>query len=67
MLGIEGRVDLNLSFLEPKEKNESKYGDGSEEENEKERTSLAEKESKGEDPENKDNSLPIFLIQYIIL
>lgn len=32
VLGIEGRVDLNLSFLEPKEKEELKYGSGSEEE-----------------------------------
>lgn len=27
VLGIEGRVDLNLSFLEPEEKQELKYGD----------------------------------------
>lgn len=56
VLGIEGRVDLNLSFLEPKEKNEMKYGDGMEEDNKKERTSQTEKDIKGEDPKNKDNS-----------
>ncbi|MBR3601749.1 MAG: glycoside hydrolase family 25 protein [Lachnospiraceae bacterium] len=32
VLGIEGRVDLNLSFLEPETKEELKYGDGPEEE-----------------------------------
>lgn len=32
ILGIEGRVDLNLSFLEPEEKEELKYGNQSEEE-----------------------------------
>ena len=32
VLGIEGRVDLNLSFLEPTSKTELKYGDKTEEE-----------------------------------
>ena len=32
VLGIEGRVDLNLSFLEPETKEELKYGNGPEEE-----------------------------------
>ena len=32
VLGIEGRVDLNLSFLEPGTKEEPKYGNGPEEE-----------------------------------
>ena len=36
VLGIEGRVDLNLSFLEPKEKEELKYGNGPEEESQEE-------------------------------
>ena len=36
VLGIEGRVDLNLSFLEPKLKEELKYGNGPEEEEEQE-------------------------------
>ena len=31
ILGIEGRVDLNLSFLEPEEKEELKYGNKTEE------------------------------------
>ena len=34
VLGIEGRVDLNLSFLEPKVKEELKYGNGPEAEKE---------------------------------
>ncbi len=36
VLGIEGRVDLNLSFQEPEVKEELKYGFGPEEENKKE-------------------------------
>lgn len=32
VLGIEGRVDLNLSYLEPENKSEPKYGDITEEE-----------------------------------
>lgn len=31
VFGIEGRVDLNLSYLEPEEKEELKYGNGPEE------------------------------------
>ena len=50
VLGIEGRVDLNLSFLEPEEKKELKYGDGSKEEKSK------EQELQKEDPKNKDNT-----------
>ena len=44
VLGIEGRVDLNLSFLEPKVKDELKYGTGPEEE-EKKNSVMSEEEN----------------------
>lgn len=44
VLGIEGRVDLNLSFLEEKVTEELKYGSGPEEEEEDEKRSEEEEE-----------------------
>ena len=55
VLGIEGRVDLNLSFLEPKVKEELKYGTGLEEEKD---TVEAEEESTDEIEKGTDNSNP---------
>ena len=62
VLGIEGRVDLNLSFLEPKVKEELKYGSGPEEEEKKdsseekkEDTSGEKKDDLKEQEENSDN------------
>ena len=53
VLGIEGRVDLNLSFLEPKVKEELKYGTGPEEE---EKEDAADSEEENQKDTEKTNS-----------
>ena len=64
VLGIEGRVDLNLSFLDEAVTEELKYGGPEEESDETERTNTSVKEKmpetekniQNEDPKNKDNN-----------
>ena len=48
VLGIEGRVDLNLSFLEPEVKEELKYGNGPEDEKQEDTEDASEKENTSE-------------------
>ena len=55
VLGIEGRVDLNLSFLEPEEKKELKYGGPDVEEAEDETDIPKDKDIQKEDPGNREN------------
>lgn len=52
VLGIEGRVDLNLSFLDENVTEELKYSSGPEEEAKEE---SRDKEEKKEEPKNKEN------------
>ena len=60
VLGIEGRVDLNLSFLEPEIKEELKYGSGPEEKKElqKEQEVTVESEEEMSDKEETDSTEP---------
>lgn len=55
VLGIEGRVDLNLSFLEEEASGELKYGNGPEEENREEDSEEETSSESSEDPKNKEN------------
>lgn len=56
VLGIEGRVDLNLSFLEPVVKKEVKYGSGPEEESDLKYGSAPEDSNSPEESDSKNNT-----------
>ena len=56
VLGIEGRVDLNLSFLEPEEKKELKYGGPDVEESEDETETSENSDKKNSTESEQENT-----------
>ncbi|MBR5596921.1 MAG: hypothetical protein IKW30_05890 [Lachnospiraceae bacterium] len=56
VLGIEGRVDLNLSFIEPEMKKDVKYGSGPEEESDLKYGNAPEGDVKVTDAKKTENS-----------